>query len=92
MSDDQFYSPSHWRPVRQGELLFEFHRASDHSFWRCESRDRGAYGTEAQFLMNGDLIIGQLFRDVPNGDTVIPARQSATEWAQAERQAILDRR
>jgi hypothetical protein len=33
-----------------GELLFEFHVERTHTFYRCELRDHGPYGVEAQFL------------------------------------------
>ena len=37
-------------PPQPGELLFEFHGEVTHTFWRCELRDHGVYGVEAQFL------------------------------------------
>jgi hypothetical protein len=68
MSDEPFYSPNAKpRPPRQpkpGELLFEFQRA-DGTPMTCELRDHGEFGTEAQFLLNGQLLMARMFRDDP---------------------------
>jgi hypothetical protein len=55
MSDEPFYSPTKKpapaRVAKPGELLFEFHVARTHRFYRVELRDHGpVYGVEAQFL------------------------------------------
>jgi hypothetical protein len=44
---------------RPGELLFEF--VKGHTRIRCELRDQGPYGWEAQFLHNEELVIGRTF-------------------------------
>src|SRR5262249_35532931 len=72
-------------PQRQpvpGELLFEFYRERDHKFFRCELRDHGeVYGVEAQFFDPADLVIAQTFRDMRDGEQIIPARELAIAWA-----------
>jgi hypothetical protein len=78
MPDDfSFATPGHRLPPRRpvpGELLFEFHRARDHKFFRCELRDHGRWGVEAQFLDPIDLVIAQTFQAVSDGERTIPAR------------------
>jgi hypothetical protein len=75
------------KPPRRGEpgeLLFEFLRGHDRV--RCELRDHGEYGFEAQFLINEELVIGRIFHQRLN-----PARTPramAIGWAEAERKAI----
>jgi hypothetical protein len=56
MSDQPFYSPN-WKPPpprqpKPGELLFEFYRERDHTRWRCELRDYGKFGVQAEFYRN----------------------------------------
>jgi hypothetical protein len=46
--------------------------------WRCKLRDSGRHGVEAQFLQNGELLVGQLF----------PTRTAAIAWAEDERGTI----
>ena len=76
------WSPhSAWTPhvSQPGELLFEFLRERDHVRFRCELRDHGAYGVEAQYLRNEEFLIGRRF------DT----RELAILWAEYQRTAIL---
>jgi hypothetical protein len=47
--------------AQPGELLFEFNVERTHTFYRCELRDHGSYGVEAQFLDPIDLVIGHSF-------------------------------
>lgn len=68
------------RQAQPGELLFEFHVERTHTFYRCELRDRGAYGVEAQFLDPTELRLAHLF----------PSRALAVQWAELERAAIID--
>ncbi len=52
-SNDPYVHNHRPRPARQpkaGELLFEFYRASDHKWFRCELRDHGEWGVEAQLF------------------------------------------
>jgi hypothetical protein len=65
--------------AQPGELLFEFHVERTHTLYRCELRDRGTYGVEAQFFDPIDLRIAHLF----------PTRALAITWAERERQALL---
>jgi len=58
-----------------GELFFEFHVAATHRFYRCEFRDHGKYGVEAQFLDPIDLVISHRW----------PNRELAIEWAKTTR-------
>lgn len=60
-----------------GELLFEFHVERTHTFYRCELRDHGPYGTEAQFLDPIELVIGRRF-----------TRELAVLWAEELRKDI----
>ena len=69
--DFSFATPGHTLPPRQpkpGELLFEFYRARDHKFFRCELRDYGKWGVEAQFLDPIDLVMAQRFENIRDGD------------------------
>jgi hypothetical protein len=79
--DDPFNAPDR-KPTSQqtqpGELLFEFVRESDHAHFRCELRAHGEWGVEAQFWMNGELLIARRF----------DSRALAVQWAVVERQAI----
>lgn len=92
MSDDApFYTPG-LKPKTPtstpGELLFEFYRERDHQFFRCELRDHGRWGVEAQFFEGGDFIFGRRFEDIPGDTRVITGRELAIGWAEAERRAI----
>ncbi len=83
MSDElPFYAPNRpsapARQLRAGELLFEFHVDRTHTFYRCELRDRGKYGVEAQLVDPVDLRIAHTF----------PTRELAIAWAEEERKAI----
>ena len=78
MTDQPWYSPNYQPPVRQprvGELLYEFVRESDRAHVRCELRDHGEWGVEAQIYLHGELLIGRRFE----------TRALAVEWAEAER-------
>jgi len=55
------HSPAPPRQPQSGELLFEFHVAATHTFWRVELRDHGQYGIEAQFLDPIDLRYARTF-------------------------------
>jgi len=71
------------RPPRQaqpGEFLFEFQRQRDGAPIRCELRNHGEYGWEAQFLERD----GELF--YAHGKFV--SRAHAMRWAEAERAVI----
>ena len=68
-----------------GELLFEFLRGHDRI--RCELRDHGAYGVEAQFLINEELVIGRTFHQ--RLDPTRTPRAMAIAWAEDERKAIV---
>ena len=87
MTDDRHRS-DYRPPVRQpqpGELLWEFHRERDHTFIRCELRDRGEWGVEVQ-IFEGDFgIVAHLFRP---GRGEMGPRAAAIAWAEAERRAI----
>lgn len=77
------------QPPRQpqpGELLFEFLRG--HHRYRCELRDHGGYGVEAQFFKNEEFLYGQRFD--PRLDRLRTPRQMAITWAELERAAILN--
>jgi hypothetical protein len=81
MADDQpFYSPTYKlpppEPRQPGELLFEFLRGHDR--FLCELRDRGTYGTEAQFFHNETFYLSRRF------DT----RDQAVAWAHRKRRPI----
>jgi hypothetical protein len=82
MTDKPFYTPGRApRPPRQpqpGEVLFEFVRDSDRAHFRCALRTYNGWGVEAQFWMNGELLIARRF------DT----RALAVQWAVVERKAI----
>ncbi len=82
MTDGPLYKPGllpSGRVPQLGELLFEFVRASDRAQIRCDLRyHRDFWGVEAQFLLNGDVLIARRF------DT----RALAVQWAELEREAI----
>ena len=68
MADDvPFYKPDRKPPsprqATPGELLFEFVR-HDGGRMRCELRDHGEFGVEAQFLLNGTLYIARTFQGI----------------------------
>jgi hypothetical protein len=90
MADDDWYKP-HRPPIpprqaQPGELLFEFHVAATHRFYRVELRDHGAYGVEAQFLDPVDIPIARNFRQ--DMDLTRTPRDMAIAWAEEERKAI----
>ena len=65
-SDVPWFAPGHQAsqlpPKGQpGELLFEFHVAATHRFWRVELRDHGTYRVEAQFFDRPQLRWAQRF-------------------------------
>lgn len=65
------------RVAQPGELVFEFLRG--HTRIRCELRDHGQYGVEAQILHNEELVIGRTF-----GAWLDPTRtprEMAIAWA-----------
>lgn len=72
------------RQPEPGELLFEFLRGHDR--FRCELRDHGTYGVEAQFLQNEEFLIGRIFH--PSLDVTRTSREMAIAWAEEERKAI----
>jgi hypothetical protein len=74
------------RRARPGELLFEFHVARTHRFYRVELRDHGAYGVEAQFLDPVDPIICRTFH--PRLDPTRTPREMAIMWAVEERKVL----
>ena len=79
MTDEPFYAPNRTPPPRQpqpGERLFEFRRGFDR--WRCELRDDGVSGVDAQFFFNEELLCSRQF------DT----RALAVQWAEGERKII----
>jgi hypothetical protein len=76
---DPFYKPGYIVPARQarpGEPLWAF-RSGDHTI-ACELHYHGEYGVEAQFLRDGELLIGRRF----------DSRALAVQWAELERDAI----
>lgn len=72
------------RVARPGELLFEFLRGHDRI--RCELRDHGDYGVEAQFLTNEEITIGRTFHR--RLDPTRTPREMAIAWAEAERHTM----
>lgn len=91
MADDiPFYAqhqpPPPPRQPQPGELLFEFHVAATHTFWRVELRDHGAYGVEAQFLDRIDIRIARTFRQ--DMDPTRTPREMAIAWAEEERKVV----
>jgi hypothetical protein len=91
MSDDKPYFATHGlkippRVPQPGERLFTFER--DQTRYRCELRDFGEYGCEAQFFEGDEFIIGLRFEDLNAGDSIVTARELATAWAYAQRKAI----
>jgi hypothetical protein len=90
MADDDWYKPHRPpAPPRQpapGELLFEFHVAATHTFYRVELRDHGAYGVEAQFLDPIEVRSARTFRQ--DTDSRRTPREMAITWAE-ERKALM---
>ena len=90
VADDDWDKPNlPPRPPRQptpGELLFEFHVAATHTFYRVELRDHGPYGVEAQFLGPVDVMIARTFNQ--SMDPTRTPRELAIAWAEEERKAI----
>jgi hypothetical protein len=82
-------APAAERLAQPGELLFEFHVARTHTFYRVELRDHGpVYGVEAQFLNPIDLWIARTFRSSNDPTGTRTAREMAIAWAIEERKAI----
>lgn len=67
-----------------GALLFEFLRGYDRV--RCELRDHGPFGVEAQFLINEELFICRTFHQ--RLDLTRTPREMAIAWADEERKDI----
>jgi hypothetical protein len=72
------------RTPRPGEMLFAFQHGAD--AYRCELRDHGEFGVEAQFLLNGELYIARTFQDEPI--LAVRARELAIAWAEQQRGAM----
>jgi hypothetical protein len=92
MSDDRpFYDPDHRpAPTRQaqpGELLFEFHVAETHTFYRVELRTHGKDIVEAQFLDPVDVRMARTFHQYM--DPTRTPREMAITWAEEELKAML---
>ncbi len=87
MADDAWYSPNVGpAPPRQrtpGELLFEFHVPTTHTFWRVELRDHGKYGVEAQFLDPTEVRWARTFPSYL--DPTRTPREMAIAWAHEHR-------
>jgi hypothetical protein len=92
MADPDWFKPH--RPAtpprvpKPGELLFEFYRERDHKFFRCELRDHGEHGVEVTFFEGEHGFMAHMFRDVDDGERIVPARELAILWAEQERRAI----
>lgn len=80
-------TPAPPRAPKVGELLFEFLRGHDRI--RCELRDHGPFGVEAQFLINEELFIGRTFH--PRLDPMRTPREMAIAWAETERADLVAR-
>jgi hypothetical protein len=81
MAEEPFYSPSYKPKPRQplpGELLLAFSRVSDKTVWRCELRDKGEYGVDCQWYLDGSFHLSRLW----------PTRELAIAWATEERNAF----
>jgi hypothetical protein len=74
------------RAPQVGELLFEFYRWRDHTRWRCELRDHGTYGVEAQFYRNSEFNYSRRFDDAMS--IVWTPREMAIAWAYEWRKGI----
>ena len=90
MADDDWFKPDRPpTPPRQpvpGELLFEFHVARTHTFYRVELRDHRAYGVEAQFLDPVEIRTARTFHQ--RMDPTRTPREMAIAWAEEERKAV----
>jgi len=89
MSDrEPFYAlgkkPPALRVAKAGELLFTFAVGPDTI--RCELRDHGEYGIEAQFLDPVDVVIARTFRQ--DLDVARTPRAMVNAWAGQERKAF----
>ena len=62
-------------------------RANAHVLWRCELRDHGEYGVEAQFLDPVEIRLARTFRrqDMDPGRS---PRAMAIAWGEEERKAM----
>jgi hypothetical protein len=79
MTDEPFTTPGYRVPpcvTVPAEALFAFVRGLDR--FRCELRDHGESGVEAQFFHNDEFFYGRRFA----------TREMAVQWAELERQAI----
>jgi hypothetical protein len=92
MADDRppSYLPNQpTRPARQPqpvELLLEFHVETTHRFFRCELRDHGEGGIEAQILEAPDkLRVSHRFTDAHTDGALLSAREQAIQWARLVR-------
>jgi hypothetical protein len=81
--EDMLHNPER-RTARPREKLFEF--VVGHYRYRCELRDYGAYGIEAQFFENEQCWYSRRF-DGRLDPTRTP-RELAVEWAETERAAL----
>ena len=72
------------REPEPGELLFEF--MAGHTRVRCELRDHGPLGVEAQFFRNEEFFCSRRFD--PRLDASRPSRELAIAWATEERRAL----
>jgi hypothetical protein len=92
VADEPLDSPNVKRPAplrpSTGELLFGFVRP-DGGHMRCELRDHGEFGVEAQLLLDDMLYIARTFQALPG--VKVTARTLAIAWAERERQ-LLERR
>jgi hypothetical protein len=81
MARDEHYSPFGPMPEPQtstpGELLYELEAAG--SRYRCELRDSGEFGVEAQIFIDGELWQGCRFT----------VRALAVRWAEAIRDRLI---
>ena len=50
------------RQPKPGELLFEFYAERTKKFYRCELRDHGKWGMEAQFFEGEHIFHTHMFR------------------------------
>jgi hypothetical protein len=88
MGDEPFYIPNRSSTQRQpqaAEPLFTFQRGDDH--YRCELRDHGMFGIEAQFFQNDESLSGRRF-DASMSRTQTP-RALAVQWAAEPRRERL---
>lgn len=88
--DAAWYSPNAAQPPprqrQPGELLYEFHVPTTHTFWRVELRDHGPYGMEVQFP---DPIDVRWARTSPQYlDPTWTPREMAIAWAEEHRRWV----